>query len=528
MVSGCGTEDEGTVVSLDRNSSSSSCHCPSTVAFELGQRPLLTQSPPGMKGATIVSLDQYLNGGTDSEADTTVVSLDRVGPPNAGDHRVRSTNQEPQKTSSNCLGDPSGGHDNCRGCHGDRGTRSHSGNSGNLSVNSNSSFSSSSRTHKSLHTGHDHQRNSTNFQQQMAHLNLDSQIEDTPLIKQPSGNLCSPRTKSSAREDSCILNGYSYHSHIALQSLSHSHPNSSPKLALHQQLQNISEQGESECLHSSDNFEVGDAAARHSDGQERASSLEQLAGPGLLDVVELDMDQHESSVAAKTRDKKRRGRRKRERQSRHKESQGRAGGLEDNVEVITKEETMENTDMEEVLQISAEMSGTKVSSIPLQDRSLHSSSERPHSSLSLQQSLPPLSRSPPLDQAHSPPRSGSALSISEPLSSTASGYAATGESGSTCSVEVKSNGECFPELEDIEKALFDTRSQFSYPLDQELESASLDDNLDLGSSFHQLLPPHSQATQSHTGSDSDQFQHSVPLTYDSGVHSMQQIQSVDV
>ena len=63
--------------------------------------------------------------------------------------------------------------------------------------------------------------------------------------------------------------------------------------------------------------------------------------------------------------------------------------------------------------------------------------------------------SPSLQKAPSPPQSGSALSVCEPLGSTASGYAATGESESTCDMDPhsesssSSGGELGAELEEI-------------------------------------------------------------------------------
>ena len=192
---------------------------------------------------------------------------------------------------------------------------------------------------------------------------------------------------------------------------------------------------------------------------------------------------------------------------------------------------------EKVPQAADEMSCNVKASSPdsLQDSLPRESHVSRHCSSSpLQQynvSSDPLS-SPSLHKPESPPRSSSALSVSEPLSSTASGYAATGESGSTCDAEFDSSSdECAPEFHGIQSALFEARSQFSYPLhrlldhDYELESAGLDDTL--RSSPHPHLSSHPQSNQSHPGSDSEY--HSVLLsTIGSRVQSLQQIQSVDV
>lgn len=503
-------------MSLDHNSSSSSCHCPSLVAYDQGQRSLINHSP-GMMGAAVVSLDQYSNEEADSEADTTVVSLD---------HYTRTINQETQKT------DALSSHDTPRSGQSDHGSSSYSGNSVSVSVNNSSS-------HIPYHMRQDNTRTGANPQQQVTHLNLDSQIEDTPLIKQQNTlELYPPSTRgSNAWEDRLVVNGYSYHTHIPPSSFPHSHPiTPSPKLGLHQQLHNISEQGESECFPSSDNFDMGDEpTAQYTDEHKvQASSLEPLGGPSLLQRSNELEKEIEQKADTRTRDKKKRVKR---RKTRHQESKSGAretpsGRDSINMVMVERESASEEDCMEEV---PREISDDTKSPDHLQDSSLRLTP--PCKTSSPQQSTTPPPSSPSLDKTQSPPRSGSALSVSEALGSTASGYAATGESESTCSVEVKKD-ECFSEFEDIQKALFDARSQFSYPLqrllDQECELDSTrmntSNNLDLGSGLQSVLS-HPNVSQPHAGSDSDQFQtHSIPLAYHNKGHSrhLQQIQSVDV
>ena len=666
VMGGPGTEDEGTVVSLDRNSSSSSCHCPSSVAFEQGQRSLLTQSPLGVRGSSAVNPDQYSSIGTDNVTiDTTVVSLDRPGRSNTREHRLWPASQslllanpEPhaQQASAVYRDDCSGSHGNHRVIHGNPSGcyDDHPGKSGNQSSSSSSSGSGNSRTHLPHHVRHNNPTNVDLLPQQTAQLNLDSQIEDTPPIMHTSSNSFhtresfSPKSKATASEELCMLNGYSFHAHIPFP---HSHPSPSPKVALHQQLQNISEQGESECLHSSDNNFDLNAGDRRSDTDDvtRLGSAEWTAESGLGQVVmeEEQCINEEARMVARSRDRKKKGRRKKERQNLQKEGWGerKPSSLknlcEHSVTTTKKQHTNGHVDKDCSDRLTNEHGGARSPSPTLlRDsppellRSSHRSVSHQNMSLSDHAESPPPSRahpdssppdranlatlpdhpppnranpsalpdhpdsslpnranpsalpdhpdssppdranlatlpdhpespppnranpsalpdhpdsSPPNranplalpdhpdaplpDRADSPPRSSnSALSVSEPLSSTASGYAATGESESTCSVEVKSNGDCLPGLEDIQKALYDARSQFSYPLqrllDQDYELGGTE--LDVGSTV-QPTQSHSQSTQSHTGSDSTHFQaHSMPLTYRSRVQSMQQIQSVDV
>ena len=219
-------------MSLDHYSSSSSCHCSSMVLYEHRRRSISTHSPSVKKGVTIVSLDQYSNGETvESDADMTVVSLDRTD--RLGDHCMRHANHE--RTSGTCLQD-----------------------------------------NKYTH---------------MTHFNLDSQIKDTPVIKQPSGNLChsceelnSPRPMFSRGKDRCNMNGYLPSNH------------SSSKLTLHQQLQNISEYRESRCFHLNDNFKLeNEALAQHNVYRHRV--LELAGSPGKLDkVLKVNVGQVDSSV----------------------------------------------------------------------------------------------------------------------------------------------------------------------------------------------------------------------------------------
>ena len=532
--SGCGTEDEGTIVSLDRNSSSSSCHCPSAAAtFETGQRSILTQSPPGRMGgvSNVVSLDhQSPNGGAgDSDADVTVVSLDRV---DRSDHRT------PHRTS---LDDSLRSHDNGRDCHGDH-CHSYGGS-------------------RSLNCRPENFRNHT--QQVTTYLNLDSPLEDTPTIKQsshPAGNLyegvdthinTTSTSKSSAREDRNVVNGYSYHhGHIPLQHvhLVISNP-PSPSSAQHlQQLQNISEQGESECFQSSDNLEVvvenytsrGDCASKNNCQSGYSSSGRLTDTSKLYQATKREsVDCVDDSVKfLKRRSKKKR---KKERQTKHKEtreadikvtSERGDGDLEEVDHTLDRIKTHQSEGIDYtqsgglathyhnkyIQPTENETNNTQASPGILCEHSLHQdntpSSFKQHIKST---NTSPISGSPTslLDKAHSPPRSSSALSVSEPLSSTASGYAATGESGSsTCDVHINKeynndDNEFGPEFEDIQKALFEARSQFSYPLQR-----LLDQDYQFESSGLELgypLQSHSQVTQSH-----------------SRMSSVQHIQSVDV
>ena len=524
---GCVTEDKGTVVSLDRNSSPSNCQCASLATCEQGQRSPLTL---GKKGSTVVSLDRCSSGGSGSD---TLVSLDRAGCSNIGsEHCVRSAYHNSQRTLASHLEDLVCSH--THGCA----ASIHSGNSCTPSV---SNFSCSS----SFHARHDN----PNPAQQTVHLNLDSQIEDTPVIK-PNFRSHSPRTIT--REERHILNGSSYSSPLPLQSFSHLHSQtpSSPKAGLPQQLQNIVERGENECFHSSDNVKFRDRAiAAHCDEHKLhvANSLDLLTRHSSLvktasDSEEDDENQVDRS-ATRARDKRRVGKRVREHQSRLKEGASGSSRVvatpssgNGDVKVISKRERVTADDENDECQRKV-VHGSEASAVSLQDGSPHihvyeSSTSPPQQSSPSSPQCDPL-RSAPLDKACSPSRSDSPLSDTDPLGSTASGYAATEESSSTCNVEINSKGDYSThEFDDIHKALLDVRSQFSYPMQRllgQVESEGQDENLGLGSNFHPLLS-HSHAAQSHSGSDSDQFQtHSVPLnTYGIRVHSMQQIQSVDV
>ena len=276
------TEDEGTVVSLDHHSSSSSCHCSSMVVHEQGQRSVLTQSPLGKAGDTVVNLDRYSSAGAhDSDADVTVVSLDRTERSTAVDyhHNLRSMNYDlhglPATDVSNSVCHFEGGRDP-----------------------PNTSPDPSSRSHKSR------------FQSQpTAHLNLDSQIEGTPSLKQ------GPRL-AIHRDDRHVMNGFSYHPHVSLQA----YPQS-PNLSLCQQLQNISEQGENECVHSTDNFELGDNSFVHYDRGnpgEVSGGLRKLAEPDLLlRVKKMTRESDEKLVGAGERIKVERKGKRRQRKERH-------------------------------------------------------------------------------------------------------------------------------------------------------------------------------------------------------------------
>ena len=149
-----------------------------------------------------------------------------------------------------------------------------------------------------------------------------------------------------------------------------------------------------------------------------------------------------------------------------------------------------------------------------------------------------------VENTMSPPQSGSALSVSEALGSTASGYAATGETESTCDVEAKSitssnDAELSPEFEEIQRALLEARSQFSYPLQRLLDHRSLlDHNSETGGPgvncvINDLNLPRLSSPESRSSSESVHFQsHSAASAQFSSfgniVRSVQQIQSVDI
>ena len=277
-------------------------------------------------------------------------------------------------------------------------------------------------------------------------------------------------------KDRCNMNGYLPSNH------------SSSKLTLHQQLQNISEYRESRCFHLNDNFKLeNEALAQHNVYRHRV--LELAGSPGKLDkALKVNVGQVDSSVRKtgkmkRKRHKKHSGKRingsvgigetvvfdrpdkdvkdmEKETTSidgvmyKNRESSGGTGvdsadSDVQNMDHIEGETADDNrlkcTDFgEKVPQAADEMSCNVKASSPdsLQDSLPRESHVSRHCSSSpLQQynvSSDPLS-SPSLHKPESPPRSSSALSVSEPLSSIASGYAATGESGSTCDAEFDSS-----------------------------------------------------------------------------------------
>jgi hypothetical protein len=95
----------------------------------------------------------------------------------------------------------------------------------------------------------------------------------------------------------------------------------SPNLSLCQQLQNISEQGENECVHSTDNFELGDNSFVHYDrGKtgEVSGGLRKLAEPDLLlRVKRMTRESDEKLVGAGERIKVERKGKRRQRKERH-------------------------------------------------------------------------------------------------------------------------------------------------------------------------------------------------------------------
>ena len=511
MASGGGriTEDEGTVVSLDRHSSSSSCHCSSMVTHEQqGQRSGLTQSPLGKMGDTVVNLDRYSSVCTpETEPDVTVVSLDRTERSTAGDlhQNSRSTNHSHHRISTT---DPSLAH-----CEGGR----------DLSNVSPDPSTTSGRSHKSLHSR-------LPPPQPTAHLNLDSQIEDTPLLKQ--GPRVAPH-----RDDRHVLNGFSYHPHISLQTYSHLHHPPSP---LHQQqLQNISEHGESECVHSSDNYELEDRDL--GDNRRKAvvvsGSRGRLAEPDLLLGVKKVKREGGDKVSREGMKAVRKKMRRKERHTRDIETgEGKVApdrsdsdndaGAQQDIQAGDKErgeviDIQQGYSLPVPVDIITQKKRGDSSVSPLESRSNRSSSPSP--------SLGSLSA----EKAQSLPGSGSVLSVSEPLGSTASGYAATGESESTCDVETKSatsnnDVQLGPEFEEIQRALLEARSQFSYPLQRLLLEHKSESSGSNGLALPQLLSPESQSS-----SDSEHL-HSHPAAQISSFGNVirsvqqQQIQSVDI
>jgi hypothetical protein len=519
-------EDEGTVVSLDHHSSSSSCHCSSMVAHEQGQRSVLTQSPLGKVGDTVVNLDRYSSvGAHDSDADVTVVSLDRTERSTAVDYHphLRSMNHGlhrlPATDVSNSVCHFEGGRDP-----------------------PNTSPDPSSRSHKSR------------FQSQpTAHLNLDSQIEGTPSLKQ--GPRLAPH-----RDDRHVMNGFSYHPHVSLQAYPHLRPPSPINLSLRQQLQNISEQGESECVHSSDNFEPGDNSLvlsyddRGKTG-EVSGGLRKLAQPDLLLGVK-KISSSEKLVGTEEGIKVERKGERRQRKERHNiRSKDRDKDSWSTIEIPDRGKTdIETRPLQDMEACERENCKSKV----VQTENFLSAPEDDlHSSLSENQlsetitvspleasgskssSCPSLSLdSASVEKAVSPPQSGSALSVSEALGSTASGYAATGETESTCDVEAKSinDAELSPEFDEIQQALLEARSQFSYPLQRLLDHSLLDHDSEAGGlpgvncdlNLPQLSSPESRSSsesvhfQSHSAT-SAQFS-----SFGNNVRSVQQIQSVDI
>ena len=515
---GRGTEDEGTVVSLDHHSSSSSCHCSSMVTHEQGQRSILTQSPLGkMGGDTVtVNLDRYSSVvAHDSDADVTVVSLDRTERSNAaGDFLLRSMNHGLQRHSAT---DVSNYQSHCEGGRDP----------------ANTSPDPSVRSHKSLH--------SQCPSQPTTHLNLDSQIEEAPLLQQ------GPRLAPSA-DHHHIMNGFSYHPHMSLPTHPYLNP-PSPNLSQHQQLQNISEQGESECVHSSDNFELGDSSlflSCHDRGKGGEVSS-RLAEPDLLlGVKKMERESSEKVSGAGGRiEVERKGKRgqRRERHFRQKDRETAGKGNPDRSKSYMKDEPQE--DLGECKEENCVGQTENFLSIPKDDldsflklrENLSVSPLETYDGESRSQS-PSLCSAVAVEKAQSSPRSGSALSVSEPLGSTASGYAATGESGSTCDVEARSieeaASECGPEFEEIQQAISEARSQFSYPLQRLLDQRLLDDKsrsgvpgVSNGLTFPQLSSPESHSSSSF---ESVSFQsHSDAAQISNNIaHSMQQIQSVDI
>ena len=269
------------MVSLDRNSSSSSCH-QSSVAMEQGQRSLLSQSsltaPVGGRVSNIVSLDQ-ISGGS-AEQNSTVVSLDRASRSSLRDHRLWPEhkpspspllmNHDSQQGSPSCA-------DTC------------SGSPCNHTSSSNSSSCSTSRAQLPLHLRHDGPRNMEGCSHPPPQLNLYSCIEEVaPPVKYSSHAFytldSSPPRKGSSQQSATTqfhslqipkarqTNGYSY-PHVPMHSFSQSHSRhagsrmeegvnmgQSPGPKGPTYLHNISEQGETECPHSTPNTELGPAS----------------------------------------------------------------------------------------------------------------------------------------------------------------------------------------------------------------------------------------------------------------------------
>ena len=437
----------------------------------------LTHSPLGKKkgggSRTLVNLDRRSpdRGAGENDADVTVVSLDRLG--------------DPQDKNRDSF---------CKPC--------------------NKRGSSQTPKQQLCDSSKHHTGNVTTY------LNLDSPLENTPTIRQPSISYNSlhshaAMSASSAGEECHVVNGYTYHHYLLLQQsysanlVSSTSP--SPSLAPHQQLQNISEQRESEFFHSSDNNVevIGDENVVRDGGrkdkqkrQVANSSSRRLAEPDLLlQATEMERESLKCANLSATKRSKKTHRKERQTENRVNGAGLTPGrGDRDAKEAGKHLMDTENQQTEETHHTRSLESETLALPDPQQDIPLHpesSLSPQSHTGSSICLSVSPSSLP---DRAQSPPRSSSALSVSEPLRSTASGYAATGESGSTCDVEPSQDREFRSEFEDIQRALFEACSQFSYPLqrlDYQLEGSGTGLRSDL---------PHSHVTQSHPDSDSDHLQ----------------------
>ena len=392
----CTTDGEGAAVSLDCNSSSSSCLCSSTVTHELGQRSNLAQFPP--LGDVVVSLDRYSSGGVaESCSDMTVVSLDHSERSNLGE-----IHQQPRSVNK-ILHRPS--------VDGTENRREH--------INYTYDASSTSTgAHKPLQL---------NFASHTTtpHLNLDSQIEGIPSLKQSS--------RLALREDRHLNAHPSCSVQIYTNLLTSKAP--CPNLPSHQKLQNISEQGESEGDPCSDSLEL-DSLDHSCDQVHKAGDIpshqNKLAEPGLLLVEKLPGEYGPSTDATLHPGTERRN------NNAHKKN---------NIRYMMSPNVLSRA--------------TAIDQPEFSEDGSHSLPPAPN--ISSNSSSP--SPSDTLEKASSPSHSCCALSVSDPLGSTASGYAATGESGSTsCGTDTtERERELSPDLREIQQALFQVHSKFFHP-----------------------------------------------------------------
>ena len=220
LLGACGTDEGGTVVSLDRNSLSSNCFCPSSVAADPSQRstaskfPLPLASSQSGRTSAIISLDQFSVVESAEHEGTAVVSLDRAGRSSIRDQRLWSEHKSPSSplvTVHESQGEPPF----CVDAH-RRSPSSHIGSS------AGSSSSSNGKTNFSLRSREESPCDAIDGavpQPHLTTLNLDSCIKETPSFssRSGSGGPCSrTRLRSLERQVEHQMNGCSLlhaHSH---------------------------------------------------------------------------------------------------------------------------------------------------------------------------------------------------------------------------------------------------------------------------------------------------------------------------